>query len=55
MASLPLEVHQVLEEEYVSMYGPLDRPKTGVDYDDKQVLNSERVCDALRNCGLGVT
>ena len=56
MASLPLEVHQVLEEEYVSMYGPLDRPTTGVDYDDAQVLSAERVCDALRDCEtLGVT
>ncbi|HEX6161605.1 MAG TPA: hypothetical protein VF111_15620, partial [Thermoanaerobaculia bacterium] len=46
MASLPLDVHQVLEEEYVSMYDkPLPRI---VHYDQSQIRNAEEVCRKLR-------
>lgn len=50
MPSLPLELHQVLEEEYVSMYGPLARP--AVTYDEKQILDAARACTVLRDCGI---
>lgn len=32
MATLPLELHEVLEEEYASMYGSIDRPPSGALY-----------------------
>ncbi|HEY0140414.1 MAG TPA: patatin-like phospholipase family protein [Thermoanaerobaculia bacterium] len=51
MTSLPLDVHQVLEEEYVSMYGPLERPTSGVDYTHEQILDRERVCEILNASG----
>ena len=54
MASLPLDVHQVLEEEYVSMYGPLDRPKTGVRYSSDQILDRERICEILGGSAEGI-
>jgi len=49
MTSLPLEVHHVLEEEYVSMYGPLDRPP--VTYDASQILDRADARRILRACG----
>jgi hypothetical protein len=52
MPSLPLEVHQVLEEEYVSMYGPLPRP--GVQYTERQLIDAERARSILRACGIPV-
>ncbi|HYK06060.1 MAG TPA: patatin-like phospholipase family protein [Thermoanaerobaculia bacterium] len=52
MSSLPLDVHQILEEEYVSMYGPVARP--GVQYTDRQILDPERARDILRACGIAV-
>jgi len=50
MPSLPLELHQVLEEEYVSMYGPLPRP--AVTYDEKQILDAAWARIILRGCAI---
>ncbi|MGH8575500.1 MAG: patatin-like phospholipase family protein, partial [Gammaproteobacteria bacterium] len=36
---MPLELHEVLEEEYVSMYGPLPRPSR--EYDEKDILDHD--------------
>lgn len=48
---LPLDLHQVLEEEYISMYGPLPdnaKPKTaGADYGRDDVLTAAYVAAAL--------
>jgi patatin-like phospholipase len=52
MASFPLELHQVLEEEYVSMYGPLAR--LGALYDEKQVLDLQWARVLLHDCGIDV-
>ena len=50
MSSLPLELYQVLEDEYVSMYGPLERrPST---YDEKDILDAAKVCEVLVECEL---
>jgi hypothetical protein len=48
--SLPLELYQVLEEEYVSMYGPLQRLSPL--YSAGDILDLQRVRDILRECGL---
>ncbi len=45
MPTLPLEVHEVLEEEYVSMYGSLDRPPSGVLYREGPVNKGGDVID----------
>ena len=50
MASLPREVHEVLEQEYVSMYGPLAKVK--VSYDAAQVIDARWGRDILRQCGV---
>lgn len=52
MPSLPLDVYQVLEEEYVSMYGPL--PRLAVVYDAKQVLDAEGARDIFLACRIGL-
>ena len=51
MSSLPREVHEVLEQEYVSMYGPLE----GVDvrYTRDQIVDVHWVISVLRACELG--
>jgi hypothetical protein len=51
MSSLPREVHEVLEQEYVSMYGPLDRIPT--DYTADQIVDVAWVHRILRACELG--
>jgi hypothetical protein len=48
--SLPLELYHVLEEEYVSMYGTLDRPLPL--YGARDILDLRKVRDILRDCGL---
>jgi hypothetical protein len=50
MTSLALELYQVLEDEYVSMYGPLDGTSPLYNADD--ILNLYRVRAILRECGL---
>ena len=50
MSSLPREVHEVLEHEYVSMYGPLERVK--VAYRSDQVVDVQWVLSILRACEL---
>jgi patatin-like phospholipase len=50
MTSLPLELHQVLEEEYVSMYGPLERPPAV--YRPADVLDLRWAHTILRECVL---
>ena len=49
-SSLPLELYHVLEEEYVSMYGTLERPSPLYSADD--ILDLNRVRDILRECRL---
>jgi hypothetical protein len=51
MSSLPREVHEVLEQEYVSMYGPLERIPTA--YTAEQIVDVAWVHRILRACGLG--
>jgi hypothetical protein len=49
--SLPRELHEVLEQEYVSMYGPL--PAVDVLYTSDEDVTDERWASAiLRTCGL---
>src|SRR5258708_20349464 len=51
MSSLPFEVHEVLEQEYVSMYGDLKVPPP--EYGDGDIIDeawARAVCDA---CGVG--
>ncbi len=53
MSTLPLEVHEVLEDEYVSMYGPLALPAN--EYTAEQILDpkwGERIACL---CGLDLT
>jgi hypothetical protein len=50
MSSLPFEVHEVLEQEYVSMYGPVDVPAP--EYGAGDIIDepwARAVCDA---CGV---
>jgi hypothetical protein len=49
MASMPLELYQALEEEYVSMYGPLERPSSG--YTPADILDLRWARSILRECG----
>jgi len=48
MSTLPLELHEVLEEEYLSMYGPLERPPVG----DVVLLDGRWAAEILQECGL---
>src|SRR5687767_13067586 len=50
MSSLPREVHEVLEHEYVSMYGPL--PCVDVSYTPEQIVDVQWVLSILRTCEL---
>jgi len=50
MTSLALELHQVLEDEYVSMYGPLDGTSSLYSADD--ILSLYQVRAILQECGL---
>jgi hypothetical protein len=53
MSSLPFEVHEVLEQEYVSMYGDLDVPPP--EYRDADIIDqawARAVCDA---CGVDIS
>lgn len=52
MPSMSLELHQVLEEEYVAMYGPLERPPT--DYTAEQIANVPLAWRVLWECGFAV-
>jgi len=52
MTSLPLELYQVLEDEYVSMYGPLDRPPSI--YAAADILDLRWARSILEECGLPV-
>src|SRR5947207_187056 len=49
MASMPLELYQALEEEFVSMYGPLERPSSG--YTPADILDLRWARAILRECG----
>ena len=48
--SLPRELHEVLEQEYVSMYGPL--PAIGAEYTDEQIVDERWGTAILRACNL---
>ena len=50
MTTLPLELHEVLEEEYVSMYGPLDRPVPK--YASRDISDEPCVIRMLAECDL---
>ncbi|HYI11364.1 MAG TPA: patatin-like phospholipase family protein [Thermoanaerobaculia bacterium] len=50
MATLPQEVHEILEQEYVTMYGPL--PRTGTEYQADQITDETWAMRILRACGL---
>ena len=50
MPSLPREVHEVLEQEYVSMYGPL--PRVDVGYRPEDVVDVQWAIRILRACAL---
>ncbi len=50
MPTLPLEVHEVLEEEYASMYGSIDRPQTGARYRDEDLLDEGWARAVLQDC-----
>jgi hypothetical protein len=53
MTSLPLELYQVLEGEYTSMYGPLERPPST--YTAADVLDLRWARSILHQCGLAVS
>jgi hypothetical protein len=48
--SLPREVHEVLEQEYVSMYGPM--PAIDAHYDASQISDIRWARSILRTCNL---
>jgi hypothetical protein len=52
MSSLPLEVHEVLEQEYVTMHGALDPLPTGARYREEDVLDPECIRGPLADCGI---
>ena len=56
MSSLPFEVHEVLEQEYVSMYGPVDVPPP--EYGTSDIIDeawARAVCAACgADCGAGI-
>jgi hypothetical protein len=51
MSSLPLQVHEVLEQEYVSMYGPLGEERPSADYTPDQITDRNWACTILAICG----
>jgi patatin-like phospholipase len=54
MSTLPLEVHEVLEEEYVSIYGRLALPPSKSNYTAEQILDESRARRILATCGIAV-
>lgn len=52
MSTLPLEVHEVIEEEYVSMYGRLALPPSKSNYTAEQIRNESRARRILATCGI---
>src|SRR5207244_4021195 len=54
MSTLPLEVHEVLEEEYRAMYGTAPGA-AAVDYASFQILDEAWACSILRACNPDVT
>jgi hypothetical protein len=53
MSKLPLEVHEVLEEEYVSMYGPLEVPSS--DYTTDDIIDDRWARAVLEGCKVDVS
>src|SRR5258706_5317846 len=53
MSKLPLEVHEVLEEEYVSMYGPLEIPSS--DYAKDDIIDERWALAVLEGCKIDVS
>jgi hypothetical protein len=51
MSSLPYEVHEVLEQEYVSMYGPIDVPSP--DYTPADIIDEPWALAIFLKCGIG--
>src|SRR3954452_11918518 len=52
MPTLPLEVHEVLEEEYASMYGSIDRPETGALYRAEDVIDEGWAKAIFQDCNI---
>ena len=52
MSSLPFEVHEVLEQEYVSMHGPIDVPSS--EYEAADVIDESWALAVLATCGITV-
>ncbi len=50
MTTLPLEVHEVLEEEYASMYGSIDRPASGAKYIEGDVIDEGWAKAVCQDC-----
>src|SRR5258708_23334262 len=53
MSKLPLEVHEVLEEEYTSMYGPIDLPSS--DYTPDDIIDERWARSVLDECNIDVS
>lgn len=52
MTSLPLELYKVLEDEYVSMYGPL--PRGPLTYQQSDILDAAKICEVLLECKIAM-
>jgi hypothetical protein len=52
MSSLPFEVHEVLEQEYVSMYGPIDI--LSPDYTEGDIIDEAWARAIFLKCGIDV-
>ncbi|MEA2336880.1 MAG: hypothetical protein QOE82_887, partial [Thermoanaerobaculia bacterium] len=50
MSSLPFEVHEVLEQEYVSMHGPLEVPPP--EYGPDDIIDEAWALKILDDCGM---
>ena len=51
MSSLPLDVHEVLEQEYVALHGDLG-PMPGEQYEEQDIVDDAWAQSILRACGI---
>jgi Patatin-like phospholipase len=52
MSSLPLDLHEALEEEYISMYGPFERLSSGPKYTDSDLIDERSARAILADCAI---
>src|SRR4051812_22994555 len=52
MSSIPFEVHEVLEQEYVSMHGPLD--VLPPEYGDDDIIDPAWARAVFEACGIAI-